>query len=93
MPLGEYLRERREAKKIGLREMARRVKLSPSYLSKVEHNDRQPRFETVVALAHRLGEDADAILLIAGYVPADVLEMLQRDPGLLGLIRQKSSVA
>ena len=42
---GAFIRREREAKEIGLREMAKKIGVSPTYLSKVERDefDRRPR--------------------------------------------------
>ena len=37
---GEFVRREREAKEIGLREMAKMIGVSPTYLSKVERGHR-----------------------------------------------------
>lgn len=39
--VGQFFRKRREAKDIGLRELARRMKISPAYLSELEHGKRR----------------------------------------------------
>jgi HTH-type transcriptional regulator, competence development regulator len=42
---GEFVRERRIAKEIGLREMAKMIGVSPTYLSKVEGDEFTPPAE------------------------------------------------
>jgi transcriptional regulator with XRE-family HTH domain len=37
LQFGAFVRREREAKEIGLREMAKKIGVSPTYLSKVEH--------------------------------------------------------
>ena len=54
---GEFVRREREAKEIGLREMAKMIGVSPTYLSKVERDEFPPPAEDKVrkiAADHRL---------------------------------------
>jgi transcriptional regulator with XRE-family HTH domain len=83
---GEYLRERREALRekdvsFSLRQMAQRVGIEPSYLSKIERGEQPPPGEeTIVALAKELGEDADVLLALAGKVSSDLLKIIRKRP-------------
>lgn len=75
------LRHRREAAQIGLRELSRRVGMSPAYLSKVETNQfRPPAEDKLVAIANALQLDPDAVIAQAGRVPADVIETIKQHP-------------
>ena len=69
---GQYLHKiRTEVFEDSLRDFAVRVDLSPSYLNKLELSDGgTPRRETVLKIAKALGMEPDAMLLKAGYVPA-----------------------
>ena len=70
---GDYLRERREALRVddptfSLRQLAGRIGVEPSYLSKVERGDEPPPSEArIVQLAEELGEDPDVLLAMAGF--------------------------
>jgi transcriptional regulator with XRE-family HTH domain len=90
MTLGELLREKRQARKIGLREMARRIGKSPTYLSKIEKGECEPGVPVLLGYAHQLHESSDRLLLSAGRVPPDVLPILQSHPELLQLIRSQA---
>ena len=92
---GSYLRERREARKAGdprfsLRQLAARIGVEPSYLSKVERGAEAPPSEMRVrALAQELEEDADVLLALAGKVSADLLQVIRRRPKLFAeLLRE-----
>ena len=69
--LGRCIREARRAKDITLRELARRVKKSPAFISMLENNDPAPavKEETLEVLAGELSLDADELLGLAGRVP------------------------
>lgn len=72
---GDTIRKSRLGQKIGLRELARRVEMSPQYLSNIE-NDRvpAPSAELVEKLALELGEDKEELLLLARRIDADLIE-------------------
>jgi transcriptional regulator with XRE-family HTH domain len=81
MKFGAFVRREREAKEIGLREMAKMIGVSPTYLSKVERDEFAPPAEDKVkAIAHIIGCDADELLARAGRVATDLSEIIKRQP-------------
>jgi transcriptional regulator with XRE-family HTH domain len=88
-PLGRELRALREARGLGLRELARRLGLSPSYLSTLERGQlKTPPAATVLrALAALYEVEADRLLLLAGRLPDDVRQLLLADPSLTRFLR------
>ena len=93
--LSDFLRERREAKRrddpaFSLRQLADRVGIEPSYLSKVERGiGSPPSEETLLKLAKELGADPDVVLALAGKVSSDLQSVIRRRPELFGqLIRE-----
>ena len=92
---GEYVRERREAlrakdQRYSVRQVAGRVGVEPSYLSKVERGLQPPPSEgTIVALAKDLGEEPEVLLAMAGKVSSDLLRIIRERPRLFSdLLRQ-----
>ena len=78
---GEFIRGRRQAMDIGLREMAKKIGVSPTYLSKVERDEFPPPAEDKVrALAEIIGCDADDLLARAGRVSSDITDIIKRHP-------------
>lgn len=93
--LGVFLRDRREElrqqdRRYSLRQVAERVGIEPSYLSKVERGEVAPPSEdTIVRLAHELDVEPDLILAMGGKVSSDLLETIRRRPLLFGqLLRE-----
>jgi transcriptional regulator with XRE-family HTH domain len=94
--LGQYLRKARETKQgregnaFSLRQVAERIGIEPSYLSKIERGlEPRPSEQTTRALAEALGEDADALLAMAGKVSQDLQEIIRKRPKLFAeLIRE-----
>ena len=94
--LGQYLRDRRVARQqkegntFSLRQLANRIGVEPSYLSKIERGlEPRPSEETTKALARELGEDPDALLAMAGKVSSDLQDIIRKRPQLFSqLIRE-----
>ena len=57
--IGRRLREARTARGISLREMARRIKVSPSFVSQVERGKANPSVGTLYAFVGELGVSLD----------------------------------
>src|SRR5215217_5332347 len=78
---GALVRREREAKGLGLREMAKMIGVSPTYLSKVERDEFPPPAEDKVkAIAEIIDYDADALLARAGRVASDLSDIIKRHP-------------
>ena len=78
---GEFVRRKREAKEIGLREMAKMIGVSPTYISKVERDEFPPPAEDKVRLiAEVIGCDVDELLARAGKVASDLSDIIKRNP-------------
>lgn len=92
---GSYLRARREAlrradDRFSVRQVAERIGVEPSFLSKVERGETAPPSEEkIVALARVLDEDADVLLAMAGKVSSDLQRAIRKRPELFAaLIRE-----
>ena len=92
---GQFIRARREELRktdatYSVRQVARRMGIQPSYLSKVERGEvSPPSEETTRKLAHQLGVDADVLLAMAGKVSSDLQDVIRKRPALFAeLIRE-----
>lgn len=83
----EELREGDSA--FSIRQVARRIGIQPSYLSKVERGEvAPPSEETTRQIAAELDVDADMLLAMAGKVSSDLQDAIRRRPQLFAeLIR------
>ena len=90
MKFGPHIRETREARGIGLRELARLIEVEPAYLSKIEREIFPPPSEALILkIAHQLGEDSDRLLALAGKIPSDVKDAIIQSQGQLAkMLRQ-----
>jgi transcriptional regulator with XRE-family HTH domain len=78
---GALVRRERQAKEIGLREMAKIIGVSPTYLSKVERDEFPPPAEDKVRkIAEIIGCDPDELLARAGRVSADLSDIIRQHP-------------
>lgn len=89
MSLAEILRTTRQRNGVGLRELARRIAVDPSHLSRVEVGKVHASRSLLLALAEQLGIDQESLLAQGGYMPADWQQALAKDPASIELIRQK----
>ena len=92
---GDYVRKCREGLReqdpsYSVRQVAQRVGVEPSFLSKVERGEVPPPSEAkILALARELGEDPDVLLALAGKVSSDLRQAILKRPELFAtLIRE-----
>jgi transcriptional regulator with XRE-family HTH domain len=83
---GDYLRASREGLRendpsFSVRQVAQRVGIEPSYLSKIERGEQPPPSEdTIRAIARELDEDVDVLLAMAGKVSTDLQDIIRKRP-------------
>ncbi|MFQ5479170.1 MAG: helix-turn-helix domain-containing protein [Candidatus Binatia bacterium] len=78
---GATFRRERERLGKGLRETAKLLGVSPTYLSKVERDEFPPPAEDkVVAMAKIAGRDVDEFLALAGKVSSDLSDIIRKQP-------------
>ncbi len=96
MDFGDRLRELRIAAHLSQRELARRVEIDYTYLSKIENGRVGPPSEAVLnklayALADALGHDATDLaydlILLAGKFPSDLSQTLAQHPQAISYLR------
>lgn len=93
---GQYIRDKREQlkakdRRYSVRQVAMRMGVEPSYLSKIERGDLKAYLteDKIRALAEDLGEDPDVLLALSGKISQDVQEIIRKRPLLFAeLIRE-----
>jgi transcriptional regulator with XRE-family HTH domain len=80
MKFGYVLRQLRTKAGIGIKVLAPRLGVSYSYLSKLENDEVGPSEKFVARTAKYFKYDQNRLLLSAGKVPPDVLDILQENP-------------
>ena len=77
---GERLRKLRKEASLSQSQLADKVGVSFTYLSKIESGAKPPPVEKVILrLAEVLDADSDELIALAGKVPSDIIEMLQSE--------------
>lgn len=85
MEFGFYARQLRQQRqgvnrRYSIRQVAQRIGVEPTHLSKVERGDADPTEEMIQRLAMELGEDADMLLARAGIIASDIREIITCRP-------------
>ena len=99
MKFGDYIRTVRldlqdKDRRYSVRQVAFKVGIEPSYLSKVERGlEAPPSVSTIERLAEVLQENADILLALAGKVSPDLTAAIVRRPQLFSeLIRELNAL-
>lgn len=84
--IGRRIREIRKQRNLTQRELAERVGLNFTYLSRVENDrldaDQTPREDTIQKIARALNTDADELLLLARRIPDSFRDRILAQPGI-----------
>ncbi len=88
--LGQMLRDTRVAKGLGLRELARRVNLTPSYVSDIENDRRVPAEDVLRKLGTELDLSFDDLMSKAGKLGDQAERYIKDVPEAVTLFRRIS---
>ncbi len=84
MTFGERIRELRQVKSLTLRDLAKKVRVTFTYLSKIENQKLSfgefPSNEMILKLAHALDADPDELLLLAEKIPEAIRKRVLERP-------------
>jgi nitrogen PTS system EIIA component len=89
--LGGRVRRARVEAGLGLRELARRLEKTPSYLSDIENNRRVPSEPVLRDLSRELPVEFDELMGLAGRFGEDAERYLKRSPAAAKLFRRISA--
>ncbi len=88
--LGDRVRAARVDAGLSLRELARRLAKTPSYLSDIEHDRRVPSEAVLKVLSRELGLDFEVLMGLAGRFGEQAERYLKRSPAATTLLRRIS---
>ena|SRR5712691_8034719 len=88
--LGEVLRDARVAAGFSLRDLAKKLSITPSYISDIENNRRVPSEEVLTQLAAEFKLEFDDLMARAGRVGEDAARYLKQHPAAGALFRRIS---
>lgn len=84
MNFGHRIRELRQARNLTLRDLAKKVQVTFTYLSKIENQKLSfgefPSSELILKLARVLEVNADELLVLAQKIPGSVRESFMKRP-------------
>jgi transcriptional regulator with XRE-family HTH domain len=86
--LGDIIREKRVELDLSLRELSKKLDLTPSYLSDIENDRRVPAEEALGQIASVLKLDFDLLMARAGRFGDDALRYMKRNPAAGVLFRR-----
>jgi transcriptional regulator with XRE-family HTH domain len=90
MEFGILLRELRTRAGIGIKQLGPELGVSYTYLSKLENDEVNPSAEFVSRVADYFSYDRNRLLLSAGKVPSEVLDILREHPDeAIGFLRER----
>lgn len=88
MEFGQRLRDLRKQKNLSQRDLAARVGIDFTYLSKIEGGRLDPPSEVIIQrLAQVLEANEDELINLAGKVPKDLKAVLEESPQAVELLR------
>ena len=88
--LGEFIRRKRERLKLSVREMARQIEVSSTFLSKVERRGWKPGENKARRIAEVLDCDADVLLALADKISSDLGSLIKEMPPQRALLLRTS---
>ncbi len=95
--IGQRIREIRKSRNLTQRELAERVGINFTYLSRVENDrlddDQTPREETLQRIASALRTDPDELLLLARRIPDAYRDRILSKPGVFRKLLNLSDTA
>lgn len=80
MNFGHILRGLRTKAGIGIKRLAPELDVNYTYLSKLENDEISPSAELVERVAEYFHYDRDALLLSAGKIPQEIMDILREHP-------------
>jgi HTH-type transcriptional regulator, competence development regulator len=88
MDFGQHIRELRRERNLSQRDLATKVGIDFTYLSKIEVGRMEPPSEPVIRrMAQELGADEDELINLAGKVPKELKAVLDDNPEAVELLR------
>ena len=78
--LGNRLREIRETTQLSLSQLAAELNVTKGYLSRLERGNAKPSIKMIERIANLTSTDPDPLLVLAGYLPADIRNIFYSYP-------------
>jgi transcriptional regulator with XRE-family HTH domain len=89
--LGDVVRDGRTAKDMKLRELARRLDVTPSYVSDIENDRRVPSEDVLARIANELDLDLEDLVARSGRLGTNAERYMRDTPAATTLFRRISA--
>jgi transcriptional regulator with XRE-family HTH domain len=90
LTLGDVVREARNSAKLSLRDLAKRINKTPSYISDIENDRRIPSEDVIRDIAKVLNLEFDEIMALAGRLGSRAERYIKRHP-IVGVLLRRIS--
>ena len=80
MPFSSWLKQQRCSHQLSQTELAKRLDITPSYLSRVESGEKLPSRAVLTRLARLWGMEPNLLCLQAQQIPEDLLQIVADNP-------------
>ncbi len=80
MELGTRLRQLRKSSGLGIKALAKKIKVNHSYLSRIESGTIQPSEQVIRKLSRVLAHDEDELMLLANRIPRTWRNVIKNSP-------------
>ncbi len=87
--LAARIRSAREKAGLSLRELARRIEISATYMHQIETGDAPPSEACLELICEQIGCDFDALMRQSDRIPTDVRRYITKTPGVLERLRRE----
>ncbi len=77
---GHVLKDLRTKKGLSIKQLSSKVDVNYSYISKLENNHSKPSEDFIYKIAALFDYDKEELMLRAGKIPSDILEILISNP-------------
>ena len=77
---GSRLRELRQAKGLGIKDLSPKLNVTYTHLSNIELGYKKPSEDFIRRVAEFFGENEEELTILAGYIPDDISEILSKHP-------------
>lgn len=93
LSFGKYIRNSRLRQKISQKELAAKIGLDFTYVSKIENGRMSTSESTIIKMAEVLGENPDELTLLANKIPSDFREIFQSSKEIPLIFRKISNLS
>ena len=88
MKLGDYIKSERKAKKITQRELASKVGVDFSYISKIESGEtKTPSDGILEKISDVLGLEMEVLILLSNKLPKEIKEEIEANPKAMEVVK------